>query len=230
MQLRASRASQELAAGTGKALEELASGMHGMLEHLQADGEPGYDQLAPRLTELIRQGEQLAKHMQAYAGVQALSPGKLEALPFLCDLAHALRRVVDERFNMSVSVAHECPPWHADRIGLENALMNLVANASEAMPQGGRLLLCTRADTSPDGRPAVAMSVSDTGIGMSADFALRAIEPFVTTKSNLAPAGMGLAAVDGFARQSSGRLTLFSQVGAGVTATLSLPQSAPDGL
>jgi signal transduction histidine kinase len=166
--------------------------------------------------------------MQAYAGVQPLTPARLETLPFLCDLAHLLRRVLDERVTVSVVVGHDCPSCYADGNALEEALMHLVVNACEAMPEGGRLLLCARADTVPDGRPAVAMSVSDNGVGMSPDFARRAVQPFVTTKSNRAEAGMGLAAADGFARQSGGHLTLFSQIGTGVTATLSLPQFTPD--
>ncbi|MBB3642189.1 sensor histidine kinase [Variovorax atrisoli] len=228
MELHACGPSQDLATGIGKALREMASGMRGVLEHLQTNERPGYDGLALSLRGLVHRGEQLARHLQAYAGVQPLSPIQLETLPFLCDLAHALRRVVDERISVSVVVGHDCPPCLADRDALEDALMNLIANACEAMPQGGRLLLSARADTSPDGRPAVAMSVSDNGRGMPPEFARRAVEPFVTTKGDRAQAGMGLAATDGFARQSGGCLTLFSQVGSGVTATLSLPQSRPD--
>lgn len=228
MEQQASGSDQDLASGTGNALAELASGMRGVLGHLQADASPGYDGLVLSLRGLVHRGEQLARHMQAYAGTQQLSPTRLETLPLLCDLAHALRRVVDERINVSVVVGHDCPPCHADRDALEEALMNLVANACDAMPQGGRLLLSARADTSPDGRPAVAMSVSDNGRGMSPEFASQAVKPFVTTKSDRAQAGMGLAATDGFARQSGGRLALFAHVGSGVTATLSLPQSRPD--
>lgn len=227
MELQAGGPSQDLAAGTGKALGELAFGMRGVLEHLQAGKTPEYDGPTLSLKGLIRRSEQLARHMQAYAGVQPLSPTRLETLPLLCDLAHALRRVVDERINVSVVVGHDCPPCHADRNALEEALMNLVANACDAMPQGGRLLLSARADTSPDGRPAVALSVSDNGRGMSPEFASQAIKPFVTSKSERAQAGMGLAATDGFARQSGGRLALFAHIGSGVTATLSLPQSTP---
>ncbi|AVQ85609.1 MULTISPECIES: sensor histidine kinase [unclassified Variovorax] len=232
MELQASSSDRELAGEASRVLEEFAAGMRGVLQRLQAAANSGQHEdqefFVLRLKGMVHHGERLARHLQAYAGLQPLTPTRLETLPFLCDLAHMLRRVLDDRISVSVVVGHDCPSCHADGDALEEALMHLVVNACEAMPKGGRLLLSARADTAPDGRPAVAVSVSDNGIGMSPDFARRAVQPFVTTKSGRADAGMGLAAVDGFARQSGGHLTLFSQVGTGVTATLSLPRCMPD--
>lgn len=92
------------------------------------------------------------------------------------------------------------------------------------MPEGGRLWLAASGQRAPDDTPAVNVSVSDNGQGMTADFLQRAVQPFVTTKTHDPRCGLGLSATDGFARQSGGLLTLRARVGGGVSATLTLPQ------
>jgi signal transduction histidine kinase len=121
-------------------------------------------------------------------------------------------------------VGHDCPACFVDAGALEDALLNLVANARDAMPEGGRLSLAAVGELAPDGSPAVALSVSDSGPGVVADFLQRAVQPFVTTKTQDPRSGMGLPATDGFARQSGGRLTLRSRLSGGTSVTLTLPQ------
>lgn len=180
---------------------------------------------AERLMAPIRRADLLAKQMLAYAEAQTLIPGSVELLPFLSDLAYMLLRASDRRLFVFVDVAHDCRPCHADAAALHEALMNLVVNARDALPGGGRIRLSAMSSMTTDGRPAVAVSVSDNGAGMTPEFARRAVLPFVTTKGNAPYAGMGLPAAGGFARQSGGHLDISCRVGSGVTATLVLPQA-----
>lgn len=184
--------------------------------------------LAKRLLQPVRMADLLAKQMLAYAEAQTLAPASVELLPFLSDLTHLLLRTLDRRLFVFVEVGHDCPPCRADAPALHEALMNLIINARDALPDGGRIRLSAMPATAMDGRPAVAVSVSDNGVGMTPEFARRAVQPFVTTKVNAPYAGMGLAATDGFARQSGGHLDISCRVGSGVTATLVLPQAMPN--
>ena len=168
--------------------------------------------------------ERLARQLLAYAGAQALSPVKLSLLPFLCDLAHKLRRVLDARIDVWVDVSYDCPPCYADRHLLEDALLNLIVNARDAMPEGGPLGLGARAFDLPDARAGVEIAVSDSGAGMSAEALKRAGQPFFTTKTDHPLGGMGLAATNGFAHASGGVLALHSPPSGGLTAALRLPR------
>jgi signal transduction histidine kinase len=100
---------------------------------------------------------------------------------------------------------------------LEMALLNLVRNASDAMPKGGELVVSTELDG------AVKLRVRDTGTGMAAHIIKRATEPFFTTKPKGAGTGLGLSMVNGFAAQSGGTMEIDSVSGEGTTITLAFP-------
>jgi CheY-like chemotaxis protein len=118
---------------------------------------------------------------------------------------------------------------------LQNAILNLAVNARDAMPGGGRLLVETgntridkrQAAEIGDVRPGryILIRVVDTGRGMPADVAARAIEPFFTTKPVGKGTGLGLSMVYGFVKQSGGHMTIDSTPGAGTTVRLLLPQA-----
>jgi signal transduction histidine kinase len=171
-------------------------------------------------------GRQVVRRLLAYAGCRALTPVALEVLPFLRELGDALRRALDPRIEMIVDVGPDCPRCHADGGALEEALLNLIANALDAMPEGGLLRLRARACELPDARPGVEISVSDSGAGMSVEAMRRAGQPFFTTKADRPLAGLGLAATNGFARGSGGVLALQASPSGGLTAALRLPQSS----
>jgi signal transduction histidine kinase len=120
----------------------------------------------------------LARQLLAYARMQALAPARLEPSPFLRDLARSLRQALDARIDVVVQVGHDCPACLADRAALEETLLDLVANARDAMPEGGRLGLAARACVLPGQRPGVEISVSDSGPGMSGEAMERAGQPF----------------------------------------------------
>jgi signal transduction histidine kinase len=130
------------------------------------------------------------------------------------------------------------PAWiKCDENQLENALLNLAINARDAMSGGGTLLIET-ADrtlkTAPDGvsdfipGDYVALSVRDTGEGMSEEVRERAVDPFFTTKPLGKGTGLGLSMTFGYVRQSSGYLAIDSRQGHGTTVTIYMPRTQED--
>jgi len=113
---------------------------------------------------------------------------------------------------------------HAERGGLESALLNLCINAGHAMPAGGAIQISVSAATLDDDA-YVAFSVTDPGIGMSPETLARATEPYFTTRAGRGGTGLGLSGVADFARRSGGVLKLVSEQGRGTTATLYLPRA-----
>ena len=171
----------------------------------------------------LRRGNALVADLRAYAGAQGLTSADVEILPLLCSFADALSGVLDRNIQITTDVDRQCWPVRVDAGGLDDALLRLVMNARDAMPGGGRLLLHARNGALGDGTPAVELSVIDSGAGMPPDLAEVALRPFMTTRPDDPQAGMGLAAVEGFAEQSGGSLTLHSWVGVGTHAMLKLP-------
>jgi signal transduction histidine kinase len=113
---------------------------------------------------------------------------------------------------------------HADRGGLEQALLNLCVNAGYAMPDGGAVQVSVSSAMLDDGG-YVAFSVIDSGVGMSPETLARATEPYFTTRAGRGGTGLGLSGVRDFADRSGGTLKLVSQEGRGTTATLYLPRA-----
>jgi C4-dicarboxylate-specific signal transduction histidine kinase len=171
---------------------------------------------------IIRRGEKLCTDLAAYAGQQRLMPADVELLPLLTSMAHLLRGTLDARIEVSVFVDPACTICRVDTAALEEALMELVVNARDAMLDGGRLSLGAAPVQIADATPGIAISVEDSGAGMPAEVATQAARPFYTTKTGHPGAGLGLSAVEGFARQSGGYLALQSSPGNGTKVTLFL--------
>jgi len=170
---------------------------------------------------LLNRGDELVSALAAYAGARILSPTAIDMTEFLQSLAQVLRRSLDRRVEVEVQVQRGCPACCADAAALEQAVLELVRNARDAMPQGGRLRLLA-ADAGMDG---MAVSIADTGVGIAIDDLSRVALPFFTTWSGSEMAGMGLAAAGGFARQSGGSMRINSRIGVGTTVTLYLPRA-----
>jgi PAS domain S-box-containing protein len=181
------------------------------------------------------QGSELIKRLLAFARRQKLEPHPVE-LSSLQDavsdlLAHTLGGLVEIEWRASESA------WNAfaDRAQLELALVNLIINARDAMPNGGTVTIAAENHELEAGNwaelPAgdyVLLSVTDTGTGIAADTLEKVMEPFFTTKDQGKGSGLGLSMVYGFAKQSNGAFRLDSKLGSGTTAELWLPR-APDG-
>jgi len=177
----------------------------------------------------LRKWDLLAANLLSYAGGQVLDPERVEVLPFLCSFADLLRHTLDESVVVSVEVDQECFPWNVDYEALWEALVQLAANASRAMPEAGRLLLQASVNKSSSARETV-FSMTDNGAGMSAAEMQMALTPFFTTKPNSPQSGMGLPGVMGFSVQSGGRMSISSRVGIGTTVTLTLPSVERGGV
>ena len=188
-------------------------------------------QLADSVRRAATRGGELTKRLLTVARRQQLTPVPTDLASWLDDgaeelLSRALRG--DIRFLREIE--NGLPAIEVDQAELELALLNLAVNARDAMPAGGTFAVRATAHQfgpgdDPDGlRGAfVAITLSDTGTGMTAEVQQRVFEPFFTTKGIGQGTGLGLAQVYGFARQSGGMVRLTSQEGQGTTVTLYLP-------
>ncbi|MGN6482383.1 ATP-binding protein [Luteibacter sp.] len=182
----------------------------------------------------VTRGARLTQRLLAFARRQELSPTAVN----LATLVHGLSDLVHPMLGSSITIASTLPfglaPALVDANQLELALLNLVVNARDAMPEGGHIDITATAARHSDGNALglpegdyVALMVRDKGHGMSADALARAIEPFFTTKGVGKGTGLGLSMVHGLAEQSGGRLVLTSAEGQGTTATIWLPVARP---
>ena len=179
-----------------------------------------------RLLSLTRQG--------------TLRAGPVEPLALLSDMASVLSHTLGAAIAIRVEAAPDLPPLLADRRQLETALINLAANARDAMPGGGRLTLSADLEFDPrdlsmEVLPGafIRIEAADTGHGMDAQTLARASEPFFTTKDVGRGTGLGLAMARGFVEQSGGGLRIESAPNRGTVVALWLPcapgTAAPPG-
>jgi two-component system NtrC family sensor kinase len=158
-------------------------------------------------------------------------PVKINAL--LQSAADLFERAVGPHIKVETILPDVSPVALCDAAQLETALLNLVINARDAMPDGGRITITASTDVQADTdkvisdalpqRPNVILSMSDNGVGMPDDVLKNAFEPFFTTKGIGEGSGLGLSMVFGFAAQSGGHVKIESKVQAGTKVTLSLP-------
>jgi CheY-like chemotaxis protein len=189
-----------------------------------------------RFTEGAMRGTErataLTNRLLAFARRQALEPKVFDVNELLSEMADLLRRTLGERIAVRMRLADGVGSVLADPNHLESAILNLVVNARDAMPDGGIVTIETSSkDLGPE--PAsgryVLISVSDTGAGMAAHVKSRAFEPFFTTKQPGEGTGLGLPQVYGFIKQSGGLCLLESEIGKGTTVTMKLPVAGLSG-
>ncbi|MCO5090950.1 PAS domain-containing sensor histidine kinase [Bosea sp. (in: a-proteobacteria)] len=197
-----------------------------------------------RLRDLLREaqgaaddGARLTGQLLAFGRRQALDAKLTDIGQLVSTFAELLRRTLGETIALQTLLTGHPLTALVDTTQLQNALLNLVLNARDAMPRGGRLVVeiaRTRLDADyvqmyPQVRLGdyILVSVSDTGAGMSEDVKQRAFEPFFTTKGVGAGTGLGLSMVYGFARQSGGHVQIYSELDEGTTVRLFLPAADP---
>ncbi|NML17654.1 PAS domain S-box protein [Azohydromonas caseinilytica] len=232
----------QLTGGIAHDFNNLLTVIHGNLQVLQElpsmAGDACAQQLLASALRASRRGAELTAKLLAFSRRQVLQPRPVDVPQLLASLTDMLRRTLDPRIEIALD-APSCPRVLVDPGQLESALLNIAINARDAMPEGGRLAFrCRARDRLPPGParkaapPAagsyVAISVSDTGVGMPEAVRERAFEPFFTTKETGRGTGLGLSTVYGFATQSHGTVTLDSAPGAGTTVTLFLPHAEAD--
>ncbi|MEA2975574.1 MAG: hypothetical protein QOF19_1094 [Alphaproteobacteria bacterium] len=215
----------------------------------RALNEGNHDKL-PRLIEGARlgatRGATLTQRLLAFSRRQPLQPQPADLSKLVAGMVELFRRSVGESIRVETKLAETLWAAKVDPNQLESALLNLVINSRDAMPEGGDIAIETanvyldrqQLMSSPDvaAGPYVMVAVRDSGIGMSPEVLARAFEPFFTTKEIGQGTGLGLSMVYGFVKQSGGHMTIESRVKAGTTIRIYLPRLvdevavAPPGL
>jgi PAS domain S-box-containing protein len=175
----------------------------------------------------------LTHRLLAFARRQTLQSKSVNANTLVSGMEELIRRTLGPSLTMEIVLAAGLWNCLCDPNQLENAILNLCINARDAMPTGGTLTVET-ANTWVDDAAArdrdmergqyVAICVTDTGSGMSAEAITRAFEPFYTTKPAGQGTGLGLSMVYGFAKQSGGQVRIYSELGQGTTVKIYLPR------
>ena len=189
---------------------------------------------APRINRALKAAERgalLTQRLLAFSRKQSLHPHAVEMKPLLENLDELMRHSLPATITLEIEAQHPAWPAWIDVSQLENAIINLVMNARDAMEGlSGVIKIRTwnQRVTRSDGRrqDMVALEVVDHGSGMSQEVKSQVFEPFFTTKQTGSGSGLGLSMVYGFVRQSGGRVEIESAPGQGTTVRLQLPRSA----
>jgi len=181
---------------------------------------------------------QLTQRLLAFARRQPLAPELVSPNRLIAGMSDLLRRALGESIAMETVLAARVWNGFVDANQLENALINLIVNSRDAMPEGGRLSIETancyldeaycavEGDVIPG--EYVGIFVGDTGVGMPEEVIEKAFEPFFTTK-DLQGTGLGLSQVYGFLKQSGGHVKIYSEIGKGTTVKLYFPRHTGAG-
>jgi len=177
----------------------------------------------------------LTKQLLAFSRRQVVKPRTIQLNDVILGMDSMLRRVIGEDVDLATVAAKRLWPVTADPSQLEQVILNLVVNAREAMPNGGKLTIRTsnatlgasQAARLPEVAPGqyVVLSVSDTGVGMTDEVKAHVFEPFFTTKEVGEGTGLGLATCYGIVKQNEGHVEVESEPGKGTTFRFYLPRS-----
>jgi PAS domain S-box-containing protein len=184
-------------------------------------------------------GARLTSRLLTFARHKVLEPITLNLNDQVSGLMELLHRTLGEQIILETSLSGDLWLTRVDPSEAENAILNLVLNARDAMPNGGRLLIETSNVTIDDAYARemkgmntgefVRLSISDAGAGIAPELLSKVFEPFFTTKGAGHGSGLGLSTIYGFARQSGGTIAIYSELGKGTTVNLYLPRTDGEG-
>ena len=228
----------QLTGGIAHDFNNLLTGIVGSLDLMQTRMRQGRTENLQRYIETAMasasRAAALTHRLLAFARRQPLDPKATDVNALVGGMSDLLRRTTSEAIELRIISESALWPTLCDPHQLENAILNLVINARDAMPDGGVLTVTTtngrRDAEDPDPRKRelppeyVSISVSDTGTGMPPEVVARAFDPFFTTKPLGQGTGLGLSMIYGFARQSEGQAFIESEVGRGTTVSICLPR------
>jgi len=228
----------QLTGGIAHDFNNLLTGVIGSLDLMQKRIAQGrladVERYAGLAANSANRAAALTHRLLAFARRQPLDPKPVNVNHLVQSIEDLLRRTMGEMIELEIVAAGGLWATFCDPHQLESALLNLVINSRDAMPQGGKLTVETAnahldnlyAADQRDVTPGqyVCLAVTDTGTGMSEEVSARAFDPFFTTKPIGQGTGLGLSMVYGFARQSEGHVRIYSHLDAGTTVKLYLPR------
>ena len=224
----------QLTGGVAHDFNNLLTVIAGNLEMIEGSlSDPDQREMLREAQDALQEGAKLTAQLLAFGRRQPLNPEPTDIGPLVSNFAELMRRTLGEAIELSIVTTGSAHLAVVDATQLQNALLNLVINARDAMPRGGRLTIeisharldADYAQMYPEVRTGryVLIAVTDTGEGMSEEVRQRAFEPFYTTKPTGAGTGLGLSMVYGFVKQSGGNVQLYSELGGGTSVRVFLP-------
>ncbi|SIN75008.1 sensor histidine kinase [Vannielia litorea] len=225
-----------LAGGIAHDFNNLLSVIQGNLELMQlSEDAEQRGTFASEAQTACWRGASLTRQLLALGRNAMLVPQRIDAGRSLFEVERLVRRVMPQGIGLTAEADTALPLILADETTLQAALLNLAINARDAMPDGGSIHFEARHITPHEARPGflppgnfVALSVSDTGTGIQPEVIGRVFDPFFSTKPKGGGTGLGLAMVEGFARQTGGHAHVESEPEKGSRFTLYLPAHAND--
>lgn len=226
----------KLTGGVAHDFNNILAIISGNLELLRCEITPSdADEFVATSMRAVESGSKLTRQLLAFARKQPLMPRVFDVSVMIKESAALLKSSVGESIAFEIVTDGSLWKAEADPAQLEAAVLNLVVNARDAMPDGGKLTIevgNTRLDrvyasqnneVSPG--QYVCIAVTDSGVGMSPKTLARVMEPYFTTKAVGRGTGLGLSMAFGFAKQSGGHLKVYSEIGRGTTVKLYLPRT-----
>jgi len=184
--------------------------------------------------EAAQRAASLTGQLLAFGRRQVLNPKILDLNSVVTHMEGMLRRLIGENIDMQIHVEPDLRKIRADPTQMEQVILNLVLNARDAMPKGGKLTITTTNSQVDDAHalrlgdvgPGIysGLEISDTGVGMDAETRQHLFEPFYTTKERGKGTGLGLATVYGIVKQSGGHVSVYSEPGGGSTFRIYFPR------
>ena len=184
-----------------------------------AKGSPPPARVVDAAVRATNRAAELVKQMLAFSRARPQRLTAVSFADFLLETRELIQKAIGQGIELVANVEPGLPPLHVDPTQLELALLNLIFNARDAMPHGGRITVRARSN----GAQGVVVEVADTGQGMDEQTRARAMEPYFTTKDIGAGSGLGLAQVRAFSLQSGGDVRLHSEPGVGTRVEMLLP-------